>query len=307
MSFAKKDAEILWGLFEFRYLLSSQLSLYTGRSVQVVRRRCRELLRLGMLVSLERLNMQERVWALGRGGWEWCAAELGTLPEKLPYSKKAARVESLFLRHTLMTNSVRIAFELGLRDHEHVSLKQSIAEFHIADKTAKEPWKKFSLWERVQVDVAGRKRQLSVRPDCALLLYPNAQGPNCLGAFLVEADRNTESIAGKLHEKLLGWRGYYDKNICDKQLAARVMRVLFVLENGNTKRRIEKIRQHIEAMVAGLGNTEPQEDGNDPGSFAWCFRFADASDLEPETIIDAPVWQDWTGAARPLFDPRKND
>ncbi|MDD5305926.1 MAG: replication-relaxation family protein [Deltaproteobacteria bacterium] len=300
MSYAKGDAEILLALNEYRYLQSSQLSWLLSRSAQVTRRRCRELISLGYVTGIERTPFNERVFALGSKGFEWVAAEIGR-KGNLPFSKKAARIETPFLAHALLSNDCRISFSLATREHPHVALLRSVGESEMAAPDEREPWKKYVLYERLTYEANGKKKHTSFRPDAAVFLYPRSQGPRHLGAFYIEADRNTESVSARIAEKFTGYRLYYDRELYSRLFGASVMRVLFVLDNGNFGRRARTMQSLLQATAENLGDPNPVEGEGSPADFVHMFRFADARVLTDKNIIDEPVFQDWRGNPISLY------
>ncbi len=304
MSFVHADTQLLFALFTYRYLRSGQLARLTGRSVQVIRRRMRALIELGHVVSLKRRPMcEELVYALGAKGWEHVAKELDTAPAKLPYSAVNAKsAETFFLQHTLLTNDIRISFDLGLRDHEHVSLKRAIPEWEFANPEAKKPAERYLLAEDMKHRINGRKRTVRFRPDALFLLYSKIQGPKYSAAFFLESDRSTESVTGKIREKYFSYMLYYQQCLYWKYWKAGKLRCLFVVEGGNPNRRIAKMRDELQSIADELGDSNPIEDEG-KASFVHIFRFCDASLLNERTVIDEPIWTDWKGNRTTLFKP----
>jgi hypothetical protein len=303
MAFVHADTVLLFALFTYRYLRSGQLARLTGRSVQVVRRRMRELLKLGYAVSLERQPMSELVYALGAKGWEHVAKELDTSPAKLPYSAiNAKSAETIFLQHTLLTNDIRISFDLALRDHAHVSSRRAVPEWEIANPEARKAAERFALAEDMKHKINGKKRTIRFRPDALFLLYPKAQGPQYSAALFLESDRSTESVAGKIREKYFSYMLYFQLCRYWEVWKAGKMRCLFVIEGGNPNKRITKMRDELQTIAAELGDPNPVE-GESKAAFVYIFRFCDASLLSEQSVIDQPIWTDWRGKPIALFKP----
>jgi hypothetical protein len=303
MAFVHADTILLFALFTYRYLRSGQLAKLTGRSVQVVRRRMREMQKLGYAVSLERQCMSELVYALGPKGWEHVAKELDTSPAKLPYSAVNAKsAETIFLRHTLFTNDVRILFDLALRDHEHVAMRRAIPEWELANPEAKKAAERYVLAEDMKHKINGRKRTIRFRPDALFLLYPKSQGPKYSAAFFLESDRSTESVAGKIREKYYSYMLYFQLCRYWQVWKAGKMRCLFVIEGGNPGKRIAKMQEELQSLADELGDPNPAENEG-KAAFVHVFRFCDASLLSEKSVIDEPIWTDWRGKPTALFTP----
>ena len=304
MAFVHADTVFLFALFTYRYLRSGQLSKLTGRSVQVVRRRMRELIRLGYTVTLERQPMSELVYALGPKGWEHVAKELDTSPAKLPYSAVNAKsAETIFLRHTLLTNDIRISFDLALRDHPHVAIRRSIPEWELSIPEARKAAERYVLAEDMKHKINGKKRTIRFRPDALFLIYPKRQGPQYSAAFFLESDRSTESVAGKIREKYLSYMLYFQQCRFWETWKAGKMRCLFVVEGGNPAKRIAKMQDELHVMADELGDPNPVEGENGKSAFVHAFRFCDASMLTETTVVDRAIWTDWQGRPVSLFTP----
>ena len=308
MSFVHADTLFLFFLLSYRYLRSGQLARLSGRSGQVVRRRMRELIRLGFVVSLRRMPLCEMVYALGPKGWEHVAGELGTSPGNLPYSRSTVKsAETLFLQHTLLTNDVRIAFDLALRDHGHVAMKRAVPEWELANPAARKPAEKYVLAEDIRIKKGSKKSTVRFRPDCLFILYPRHQGPAYAASFFLESDRGSESVAGRIREKYLSYKMYSQQCRYWDIWKTGKMRVLFVIEDGNPPKRIARMREQLRSVAFDLGDSETKDDGNGSMSFVDSFRFCDASDLTERSVIDGNIWTDWQGARVSLFNrPESN-
>ena len=316
MAFVRADEVLVFALLRYRYLRSGQLAALSDRSVQVVRRRMRELVRLGYAVTLERISMHELVYALGPKGWDHVAKELKVSPNKLPYSRSNSRsAETIFLQHTLLTNDVRIAFDRALAEHPHVALRRAIPEWEMAESVdweklrkskkskAAKTTKKYLLAENMEYRVKGKKKTIRFRPDCLFLIYTRRQGPNYSAAFFLESDRSSEPIASKIHEKYLSYMLYFQKRRFNEVWGAGKMRVLFVVERGNPTKRIARMQAELQAMADELGDREPVEGSDSKAAFVHAFRFCDASDLNEQTVVDGKIWTDWQGRAVALYEP----
>jgi len=295
MSLADADKPILRDLFSYRFLQSGQLGLLRGRSSQVVRRAIRKRLVPGKYVvnMAQRFPTEEAAYTLGPEGFEFIAYEHRCSVSDLPYSKKINRVKSYFWKHTLLTNNVRIAFDLGSRTHERVHLARAVPEWEMDNPASNKKEEKFVLWERLCGEEMNGK-PLSFRPDALFLIHPQEQ-PDYKVAYFLESDRGTEDVAGKIREKFLAYRLYFDQLLFSKRFDARQMRCLFVLE-APTDYRIRTMQRVLADMAGKLD--DPQGEGK--AGFVKCFRFALVGDISESAVYDEPVWQDWKGEGRAL-------
>jgi hypothetical protein len=303
MSFVDGDRPLLWHLFEYRYLRSGQLAALSDRSTQVIRRRMRELAALQFVVPLSRAVMEEQGYCLGPKGFDFVAEELGTVPEKLPFSRKVPNVESQYWRHTLLVNQTRISVSLAAQEHPHVVLHQCIAEWEMADPTEdKDPTKKFLLWKRLY-EKSGSNEYVTWRPDSLFLVHRRDDTPDHSVAMFLEADRGTQSVGHRINYKYKGYKLYRDQQGFWKFHKAVTMRVLFVLEDVSTDRRMKAMQTQLQFNARQLGDPE----GKGAAAFVHDFRFTRAELLNEKSVFDEPVWQDWQGNPVRLFNPPKQE
>jgi hypothetical protein len=301
MAFVQRDHVFLWLLFEYRYLRSGQLAVLAGRSNQVVRRRMRALNSAGLVLTLKRYPMEEQAYTLGPMGYEIIAHELGTQPAALPFSKKAPRLESLYLGHTLLTNQTRISMTLATQEHAHVALHRTTPEWEMSNPAEKKDMtRKFVLWERLS-EKRSPKKYVSFRPDCLFLIHRRDEGPDRCVAMFLEADRGSQSIERRIGEKYRAYFLYFQRQCYWRFFKAVGMRVLFVLEEVKTDRRIRAMQRLLQAHARLLGDPE----GRDKASFVSCFRFTRSDLLNAKTALDADIWQDWKGEQLPLFSANR--
>ena len=253
------------------------------------------------VIALRRSPMEEQAYCLGPRGYEYIAHELGTTPAALPFSKKAPKLESLYLRHTLLTNQTRIALTLAAQDHPHVALHRTVPEWEMANPTEKKDMtKKFILWERL-AEEGNSKKYISFRPDCLFLIHRRDEGADRCVAMFLEADRGTQSVARRINEKYSGYRLYFRKQGYWRFFKAVAMRIVFVLEAVKTDRRIRAMQSQLQMYARQVGDPE----GQDKAAFVHTVRFTRSEALNSDTAFDACIWEDWKGESLPLFNPRK--
>ena len=290
--FARGDVDLIHFLYRFMYLRSGQLSkLSGGRSIQSIRRRMRELIRLGFVVPLERAPMEEKAYTLGPEGYKFIADEMKVDVKDLPFTRFASKAASLFWLHTLLVNDTAVATHLAAETHPELILHDIVHEFQLQDPRAKEKHKRFLLRE----DLKEGDKTFSFRPDCLFVVYGETGGLGNSMALFLEADRGSEAL-GRIEAKYEGYRVYYERGLYHQNFDCVGMRCLFVLEGVKGKGRIISMRRRLEALSAKYDS-----------DFAHIFRFTHRDLLNEHTIVDAPIWQDVTGKLHPLYKPQGLD
>ncbi len=286
MHLAPGDSLLLELIFEYRYVQSGQLKRLTGRSGQVIRRRLRRLAAAQFVVILTRSPTEQAAYALGPLGFEWIAHQLGVAVSDLPFSRKVSqdKTASFFWKHTLLVNDVLIAFRMALEEHPDLTLLRSIQEWEMENPRARAHHRRYRLSERLEE--GGNVH--AHRPDACLLLgLPRAPGEMKVAVF-IEADRNTQSMT-RIRKKLAAYRVYWKRQRHAAVFGAVSMRVLFVLGEVKTDRRIESMQRELEQMARPLeARGEPAE------PLTGMFRFARSSALAGDIVHD-PVWRTGLG------------
>ncbi|MEM7151317.1 MAG: replication-relaxation family protein [Myxococcota bacterium] len=279
---AEGDIELIQALYRYRYLRSGQLSRLTERSSQVIRRRLRWLAGQGYVQMLARGKAEQAAYSLARGGFEFVAHASGVPVSALPFSRKIDenKTASFFWRHTMLVNDVVIAFEQALEEHPRLALEEVIQEWELADPRAKAHHRRFRLSERFEEG----GRVLIHRPDACLLLRPRGEDGAPLVAAYLEADRATEPLR-RIRGKIEGFYAYWLRERF-VTLRATSMRVLFVLGNVRTDKRIRSMQRTLETFAKELATRRGNHEAK---RFVSLFRFARAGALGPG-VIDEALW-----------------
>ncbi len=321
---APGDASILWALYTLRYARSGQLHRYLDRNGKSIRRRIHDCLAPeGLVISLRRRPVEEAAYALGPKGFDFIAAEFGIEATEIPYSRQVSQdvVESIFWRHTLAINDVRIAFEKAVDGHAALVLDQFVPEWHLADPRATQPEKKFALRERLASE--GGVKPVSFRPDAMMLFYPRAMpgvpntGAEHKVACFLELDRKSESIRPIIERKIEAYRRYWVKARMRRH-GASWMKCLFVLDGVKSKRRSTNMQAELQRIAILLDPKNPTATGPQgvpagPAAFVHAFLFCHADNLlassnaNPRGVVDDPIWEDWLGHPRAFFKPRTQE
>lgn len=301
MAIAQGDIPILWLLFEYHILTTSQLKRLLKRSRQVLLRRARTLRKEGYIRAMDSEMMADNCYCLAKKGWQFIAVEMNTTVEKLPFSKGVVRMQAIYRKHALLTNSVRIALTESAKQHDEIVLHRYIAEWEQVEnprrKSKNRKYENYLLWERLEDE----KQHIvhDHRPDGIILVGRKSDPPDIYAGLFIEADRGTEDIARKIRAKFKAYKLFYDQKLYYKKFGASVMRVLFVLGDIKTERRIRNMQIMLQKMAHQLNDPNPQN--NSPASFVHCFRFIRYEQLSDETAWTDKLWQDFEGKKYSLF------
>ncbi len=337
---APGDEPLIDFLLRHRVLTSGQLSRLTGRSCPVIRRRLRRYLagQLGLVTILDGGSAYEQqAYCLSRKGFEYVAQLEGRGVGTIPYSaKQPAGPGSLFYRHTRLTNDVWIEIERRMAEPGCLlQLERAIPEWEMTQEPRKrgrraKHWEQFVISERF-ADIGQPGVFHRVRPDARFIIYPVGHPELRIVADL-EADRATEASQGRvMNAKLLGyWHAFLRRSF--EGYGACAMRVLFVLGNVRTERRIGSLQRAVlelarrnaerhrrfqmEALQALVRAWQEAHGGQEPtdlelarmrarlpgmDAFTGCFRFCLREDVMHANILTDPVWRTVRGQVVPFF------
>jgi hypothetical protein len=295
MTLVPGDEALLSALFAYRYLTSGQLARRYHRSTQVVRRAIRRRLRPGGFVeSLQRQATEEAAYTLGPEGISFIAQALGCPVSEVPFPRTSPR-RGFFWRHTMLVNDVRIAFDLATEgDGSPIGIERTVPEWevHPSARRRASHHGRFVLSERLK----GPDGVYWHRPDCLFLMHPKAEGVPPRVAVFLEADRNTESMKRIRHKLEAFWLYWSTKRFVDA-LQAVAMRVLFVLDDVQDRRRIHSMQNELRLLAQRKDHAAAAE------AFRRCFRFARKHELDETTVLAQPIWYDADDQPRLFFQP----
>jgi len=295
MTPAQGDGALLSALFVYRYLTSGQLARRHRRSNQVVRRLIRERLRpAGYVINLQRQPTEEAAYVLGPEGFAFVAHELGCGVADIPASRSVSTIRGFFWKHTVLVNNVRISFDLATEGPDSpVRIQRTVPEWELSPASHRRAphHERFVLSERLKGPDGVTH---SHRPDCLFLMYATAAGPQQLVAVFVEADRNTEAMR-RIRQKYEAYWLYWWRRRFEDAFEAVAMRVLFVLDDVQDRRRIHSMQEELRVLVGRKGNAAAAD------AFRRCFRFARKRDLDEKTVLAQPIWWDADDQPRHFF------
>jgi DNA-binding Lrp family transcriptional regulator len=240
-----RDVQLIFSVFQHRFLQSTQLVKLAGGSRQQVLRRLHRLFHHGYLdrpkaqVDYYRNGSQPMVYGVGQRGVKHLEQSLAIPHRKLDWSAKNRNATRFFLEHTLAVAEVMVALELACRDHDDIEL------IHHEDELLK--------WH-VEVRQASSAITIGVIPDRVFGLR-RKNNPTEVVWYFLEADRATmpverhslkqSSFARKLRAYHETWRQGVLKNSFPR------FRVLTVT---TTPERVHHLISASRALAQGKGS-----------------------------------------------------
>jgi hypothetical protein len=280
-----RDREVIAALVRYRYLRTGQIHrlIFAPRAgLQMTRRRLRflsapdfaYLQKAEFFVSNSALK-PESAYFLGPNGLA-LLAELGLPPPDYSTDRRG-RVKHRFLEHALELSEFRLKFELALKSHPFLRLHRFVAEFevkeHMQHATTKERFKLYHLFP-------GGPKGLFVYPDALFILRYEEAERSAQRLYFAEIDRDTEGTE-VIRNKAAAYQLYREQNIQKKFGEFPRFRVLLQAPSA----------KHAAAVRRALNGCKGEE----------LFWTAAAPDVNPETILTAPVWTDSAGKPRSIF------
>ena len=257
MSLTERDRRILEAVYAYDGILSFaqvQRLFFTGKSQAELRLKL--LYQHGYLNRLDRDQRRrytEMVYWLDKKGAELVASLDGT-----PFSEFTWRKEPRWFQveHDLAVNDFRINMEQACREHPEVQLESWTAE--------SEFW---AYPDKIEYTYQGKKMHRYMRPDGFFVLSTSEH----LIRYLLEIDRSTEDNPRFLREKVLPGLAYVKSQAYGERFGHRSGRWLVVTTG----------ERRLANMLSQAKNGEAK------GSF----YFTTFSQVNPETILQAPIWR----------------
>lgn len=250
-----RDLDILHAIHTYRFLTTPQIMQLFFRSLKHAYKRLYKLYHHRLVnrhflgIYLDKMNTR-MVYVLDELGAELLRTERG-LNIRWYKSITSKPLTTLFLRHALEVNDVRIAVEQACQQ-QGIELLKWVSEYDLK-----------SDYDRVTTaDEVSR----AVIPDgyCAL---KTKQG---ITHLFWEVDRGTER-SEIFKRKILAYLAYAKSDLALKRFGTQQFRVLTVTK---TPQRAENLRIATE-KVQGKSR----------------FWFATRSDITPEEVLNEPIWQ----------------
>ena len=283
------DGAILRHLYRYRFLQPKLLSLLTCRSIQVIRRRLRALLKLGYVYTFPRYAKEEAVYSLSGQGFRFIADELGVSVKDLPYSRKNAQLQAHYIYHSLQVTKFVVNAEIGLAKHDTLEALRFIPEWEHQDVASRVQEEKYLIKERIAIDGV---RRIPCYPDGGLLVD---YGKPVL--FYIEADRGTEDMQ-RIYDKFEAYFHLRRQGIHQERFGAAAMVVLFILNRVKTRKRIGSMQHTMKSFVESFDSVEMQAEAV---LFARRVLFAKMEDINVDSVWNEPIWVNSLGESKTLY------
>ncbi len=267
MRLTPRDAAIVEIVARLRFATSAQIISLMPGSAQQILRRLQLLFQNGYLdrpkAQLAQLAIdgnQPMVYGLGRSGARLVAEMQGGDVDRFDWHTKNARAGALFVRHTVMTSDVVVAFETALRErpgHHLLDHEALLPYMREATRTARNPF----FWP-AEVKVSGRTEKIGLVPDRLMsIVLPNRTRLN----FAIEVDTGEMPVERRsmkgtsIARKVAGYHAGFKARLHTERYGFERIRILFVTTS-------EKRRGSMQRATAAITN------GELPGLFLFATR-----------------------------------
>lgn len=222
MVLTERDKRIILAVYENRYISRNQIRSLFFNVTSMTNERLMRLYQHGYLDRLYppvSFGSTQAVYGLDRKGAELVAKELGVEREAINWKKRNAKVEFLFLEHTLAISEFRVGLELAAKERDDIQILF---------------WKGQgkSLNGRVK-DLAVKSKYLVVTPDAFFgILTPNGLSTEASAKagkayFFLEVDLGTESNQ-RFRKKIIAYRQYWKTGKYQEKYGFKSFRVLTI-------------------------------------------------------------------------------
>jgi len=185
-----------------------------------------------------------------------------------------------YAMHWLALNETHIALDDAIARQHAVQLDGWINEFDIVNKDESVPEKRFRLYTLLR-----ESPRLVCAPDAAFLL---SVAGHCK-VFYVEQDRGTSGVRHIAASKTPGYVQMAESRLHRRHFPTTTFDTFTVLVVAPNPRRRDALRHAIKTM---------------PGAELW--KFVSATELTPESVLDAPIIHPCDGEPKPLVRVRSD-
>jgi DNA-binding MarR family transcriptional regulator len=256
MRLTERDKAIIHAVHTYRVLRQAQLERLFFGSQSTAQRVLQRLYQHGFL---ERkffpvlTGRSPTMYVLDKKGAELLRSDYGL--ENLVWYPSSKELKTEFLEHTTAINEFRIT----------VTLAAQFAGYELLNWQGENDLK--AQYDRVRIMTGhGKSQMISLIPDSYFVL----KTPRGFAHFFLELDRGTMTTK-RFKSKIQAYLAYYQSGAYSKRYNSRSMRVVTVT---NGVKRLENLKTVT-------------EDAKGKHQF-W---FALASDLTPDIVLSASVWQ----------------
>lgn len=275
------DVEILRALTRYHVLSRPQiqrLCRQSDRSGRATRRR------LQMLVDQRLINRQHLLYSAPDGGAPaavYFPAVLGCEFLSDYFGDERYRAVSTLppiphhIPHWLAISETHIAFDAAIAGQGEVRIDGWINEFEVVNKDESIPEKRYRLYTLLSASP-----RLVCAPDAAFLLTAGVHKK----VFYVEQDRNTTGARAIADQKTKGYAALADLCLHLRHFPDATIESFTVIMVTTHPKRRDALRDAIRAK---------------PGAALW--RFAAVQDMDPETLLHAPIFHPCDGEPSALI------
>lgn len=280
-----RDCEILHSVARYDTLTRAQvtrLHFPTDDDGRVTRKRLRILRELGLVnqttmrVASPSVNggVTGPVYYPSARGMEFLnGARAESEP---PYLLNTAAPHWMFLYHFVAVAETHRLLDLAIQLRADVRVVRWYGERSILDPGAKEPEKRYVLYE-----VVSAVPRVVCVPDAAFLLEKEGHRK----VFYLEQDRDTTKGAERVAaQKCGGFAGLFAQRLHLRQFPTANSEKFLVLMLAPSPVRRDALKRAVSLR---------------PGAELW--RFASLTDLQPETFLSAPIWHPISGEPKALI------
>jgi hypothetical protein len=230
MRLTERDIEIIKTVCEWRIMKGEHIQQLFFGSQSTASFRLSRLYQHGFLNRhflpvLGGLASSPTIYTIGKNGVEILKRE-GLYNEASKRKLPRKQLSSLFLEHTLVINTVRVAVTLSAKRHGY-HLRRWLDDLDL----------KTNYDTVVITDRDGRRREVSIIPDS----YFELQVPQGRACFFVEVDRGTETLR-RFEEKVRAYESYVSSGRYEKRFGTRSLRILTI---AISRKRIESILKMV--------------------------------------------------------------
>lgn len=276
--FTPRDGRVIRWVWRMRFLTREQIQRLEYDPGEGATRYCRTRLRW----LFDEGYLDRRPLSLGTGygtnvplycldeeGAGWVAVDQMMERSEVGWRPRDNEVKPYFMEHTLAVNDFWIDVVLATRESE-CELVRWIDERTLGSDEMKD----------YVEDPEGRGRVAIVPDGYFRIRLPDGQG----ACFALELDRSTVS-GRRWREKVRAYVEYQQSGRYEKRYGTHSLRVLTVVEAARRPRdeahEEKKIRRRVKKMKSWTEKAGGRK----------VFWFAAEPDIEPETLLEEPIWQ----------------
>jgi hypothetical protein len=300
-----RDVEIIKQVYKHRFLNSEHIRALIPGSNQNILRRLQALYHNHYLdrpreqIQPYRAGSQAMIYGLGNKGADLLTREFDVPRAKVDWTSKNKKVQTFFLKHTLLISDFMVFLELACRQAKNIKI---IEPEEILSRSPAENQKRINPYALKIETIKTTQREpkeikIGLVPDKVFGLHftDEPKGKN-KAYFFLEADRSTMPIIRKSFSKTSFFKklfGYYiashlQENIFEKTFGFKYARVLTITKSEDRIRNMLEANKVVDKKRKGIR----------------MFLFAKASDfdLENNNRVLEKIWRNGRDEIVSLID-----